>query len=151
MFHCFYHVLYVLVFVSCFGVISNQLCLPAWLIHSFPYLSPPRPPSCCSPSRLSVDSFVDYCFFIFLCLSSGCICVFVCVLNCLFCCHYGVIKHNNKILLAGNCSNGRVLTLWLRVLAHKSWCKWSNILYDFLIFSWLGHKWPSTSMYWMGR
>jgi len=40
---------------------------------------------------------VDYCFFLmFLCLSSGCICVFVCVLNCLSCCHYGVIKHLKK-------------------------------------------------------
>ena len=66
MFHCFYHVLYVLVFVSCFGVINNQLCLPTWLILSFSYLSLSRPPSRCSPSRLSVhsvDNFVDYCFF----------------------------------------------------------------------------------------
>ena len=36
--------------------------------------------------------------FIFLCLFSGCICVYVCALNCivLYCCYYGVIKHNNN-------------------------------------------------------
>ena len=43
---------------------------------------------------------VDYCFLMFLCLSSGCICVFVCVLNCLSCCHYGVIKNKKNIIIA---------------------------------------------------
>jgi len=42
-----------------------------------------------------------YCFLffkIFLCLFTGCVCVLVCVLNCIIlsCCRYGVIKHNNN-------------------------------------------------------
>jgi len=45
-----------------------------------------------------ISSVPFYCFYVFIFFMSfsRCICVYVCVLNCMSCCHYDVIKHNNK-------------------------------------------------------
>ena len=68
-----------------------SLCLPAWLIRSFPsFHRPDRFPAAASPACLLITLLITV-LFIFLCLSSGCICVFVCVLNCVSCCHYAII------------------------------------------------------------
>jgi len=44
-----------------------------------------------------------YSFCLFLSLFSGCICIYVCVLNCMSGCHYGVIKHNNNNIQVNRC------------------------------------------------
>jgi len=93
-----YRVLYVLVFVSCFGVIINCVYLHESSARFPTFHLPDRLPAAARLVCLLITLLITD-FYIFLCISSGCICMFVFVLDCLFCCHHGVIK---QIIIINN-------------------------------------------------